>query len=235
MLNKITILYILLLFSYSINGQERNRTFTVYSNGFIQRDNFPSGYHSEPYSFEFVGLYPSFSLGTEHDRFSNQLDFQPLFIHITDWMDTVYGGPINGAKIRHIESSISLINKYSILSTNWLKLNLLVENNFYFLYKYKEPYTGYIIYDSSNKRIGWVFAAGFEIEKSINDVFSVSLMPSYRINDFYYNIDYSGNPQIPANLQTSTNWENTFNPTRLIIRFGLKINLKKKDDKKSGI
>ena len=38
------------------------------------------------------------------------------------------------------------------------------------------------------KNIGWSSALGFEIEKRINDLFSVSLMSSYRINECYYRL-----------------------------------------------
>jgi hypothetical protein len=205
------------------SSQENKKYFTVYSNGYLEAINKPitprKGYQA---------YYPfaSFAYQKENKRIFYQIDLMPFLMDIREHSE--YGSDVDGLYIRlwikqkRFESSFGFILKYWLLLGEKVRINVALENRIYYIRNILDIY-GY--YAQSENNYGLSTALGFEIEKPINETFSITFMPLYRINEFYLKRNSSDNPSIPEDLRTVYAFKNNFNPLKYNLKIGVKIKI----------
>lgn len=196
--------------------QEVNKYFTIYSNAFFERK--PDILFLES-NYQLMGLFPSITIGKEKHKLSYEIEYLPLLYFTSEYADTVKNNLRGGGKEKRFETSLSFITKYNLIQRERFEIKFLLENKLYFTFN---SFDAYIRVSQSSKNIGWAVIAGFEIEKKMNDRFSLLLSYCYRFNELFYHIKFVDDPLVPKDKRETTEFNNKFNPNKFSFKFGLK-------------
>lgn len=215
---KKTVIIILLAFIPLISyNQDTEKFLTIYSNGYLEEITI---YRK---TFQCIGFFPSVAFHKESNRWLYQVDFMPILFAVRDHLDVSEAYlEWSGTRQTLLESSIGLITKFCFFRNNIIQMNLSFDNRLFYLLNSYNPHSSAISPHSDNN-IGWSVALGFEFEKPITDNLSFSIMPQYRINEFYYHINKVNNPLLYDQIQSK--FVNKFNPKIYQLKIGLKIKI----------